>query len=110
MNFGASTAERCHSPQPRVGNREPLKVTLVNSRQHYDLCSLLELFEKRGVALISVAESLDTASAAGRLVTTIMAAVSQWERELNGDRTRDSLRHKRTRGERAGKYPVWIPS
>jgi hypothetical protein len=29
-----------------------------------------------GVALISVAESLDTASAAGRLVITIMAAVS----------------------------------
>jgi len=37
-------------------------------------------------------------SAAGRLAITIMAAVSQWERELIGDRTRDSLRHKRTRG------------
>jgi len=43
------------------------------------LCELLELFERRGVALISVAESLDTSSAAGRLVITIMGAVSQWE-------------------------------
>jgi DNA invertase Pin-like site-specific DNA recombinase len=31
------------------------------TRSVKDLCSLLELFEKRGVALISVAESLDTA-------------------------------------------------
>src|SRR5437868_1651792 len=47
-------------------------------------------------ALISVAESLDTASAGGRLVITIMAAVSQWEREAIGERTRDALRHKRS--------------
>ena len=68
------------------------------TRSVKDLCSLLELFEKRGIALISVAESLDTASAAGRLVITIMAAVSQWEREAIGERTRDALRHKRTSG------------
>ena len=70
------------------------------TRSVKDLCSLLELFEKRGVALVSVAESLDTASAAGRLVITIMAAVSQWDREAIGERTRDALRHKRTSGER----------
>src|SRR5258708_19046100 len=51
------------------------------TRSVKDLRNLLELFEKRKVALISVAESLDTASAGGRLVITIMAAVSQWERE-----------------------------
>jgi DNA invertase Pin-like site-specific DNA recombinase len=47
----------------------------------------LQLFEKRGVALI---------------VITIMAAVSQWEREAIEERTRDALRHKRTSGERLG--------
>lgn len=36
---------------------------------------------------VSVAESLDTGSAAGRLVITIMATVSQWERETIGERT-----------------------
>ena len=41
-----------------------------------DLCTLLERFERRGVALVSVAESLDTGSAAGRLVLNIMTAVS----------------------------------
>jgi len=49
-----------------------------------------------------VAESLDTGSAAGRLVLNIMAAVSQWEREAIGERTRDALQHKRSQGERVG--------
>ena len=72
------------------------------TRSVKDLCGLLELFEKRRVALISVAEALDTGSAAGRLVITIMGAVSQWEREAIGERTRDALRHKRSNGERIG--------
>lgn len=72
------------------------------TRSVKDLCELLELFERKSVALISVAESLDTGSAAGRLVITIMGAVSQWEREAIGERTRDVLRHKRSCGERVG--------
>jgi len=72
------------------------------TRSVRDLCELLERFERRGVALVSVAESLDTGSAAGRLVLNIMAAVSQWEREAIGERTRDALHHKRTNGERVG--------
>src|SRR5712671_4017390 len=31
-----------------------------------------------------------------------MGAVSQWEREAIGERTRDALRHKRSNGERIG--------
>ncbi|MBI1753591.1 MAG: recombinase family protein [Acidobacteria bacterium] len=72
------------------------------TRSVKDLGHLLERLEKRGVALISVAESLDTASAAGRLVITIMTAVSQWEREAIGERTREVMRHKKTNGERVG--------
>src|SRR6266853_448600 len=37
------------------------------TRSVKDLCVLLERFERRGVALVSVAESLDTGSAARRL-------------------------------------------
>jgi site-specific DNA recombinase len=72
------------------------------TRSVKDLCELLERFERHGVALVSVAESLDTGSAAGRLVLNIMAAVSQWEREAIGERTRDALHHKRSQGERVG--------
>src|SRR5690242_18868342 len=72
------------------------------TRSVKDLCAILELFEKRGVALVSVAESLDTSTAAGGWVITIMSAVSQWEREAIGERTRDALEHKRSKGERVG--------
>src|SRR6202011_3931285 len=56
-----------------------------------DRCELLERFERRDVALISVAESLDTGSAAGRLVINIMTAVSQWEREVIRTHARRAL-------------------
>lgn len=65
------------------------------TRSVKDLAELLERFQKRGVALVSVAESLDTGSAAGRLVLNIMTAVSQWEREAIGERTQTALRFKK---------------
>ena len=72
------------------------------TRSVKDLAELLERFQKRGVSLVSVAESLDTGSAAGRLVINIMTAVSQWEREAIGERTRDAMQHKRSNGQRVG--------
>ena len=75
------------------------------TRSVRDLADLLEQFAKRGVSLVSVAESLDTGSAAGRLVLNVMASVSQWEREAIGERTRDAMRHKKAMGQRVGTVP-----
>jgi site-specific DNA recombinase len=72
------------------------------TRSVADLAELLKRLERRGVSLVSVADSLDTRSAAGRLVLNIMVSVSQWEREAIGERTRDAMRHKRANGERVG--------
>ena len=69
------------------------------TRSVKDLASLLEQFEKRKVALVSVAESLDTQSAAGRLVLNIMVSVSAWEREAIGERTASVLQHKKREGQ-----------
>jgi site-specific DNA recombinase len=80
------------------------------TRSVKDLCELLERFERKGVALVSVAESLDTGSAAGRLVLNIMAAVSQWEREAIGERTRDALGHMRSQGQRVGNIVFRLPA
>jgi site-specific DNA recombinase len=65
------------------------------TRSVKDLAELLERFQKRGVSLVSVAESLDTGSAAGRLVINVMMAVSQWEREAIGERTATALQFKK---------------
>src|SRR5215468_4250140 len=75
------------------------------TRSVKDLAELLERFTRRGVSLVSVAESLDTGTAAGRLVLNIMTAVSQWEREAIGERTRDAMGHKKANGERVGTIP-----
>jgi site-specific DNA recombinase len=72
------------------------------TRSVADLAELLKRFEKRGVSLVSVADSLDTRSAAGRLVLNIMVSVSQWEREAIGERTRDAMQHKKSNGQRVG--------
>src|SRR5262245_9694699 len=55
------------------------------TRSVRDLADLLERFERRGVTLMSVAESLDTKSAAGRLVLNVMMSMAQWEREAIGE-------------------------
>ena len=75
------------------------------TRSVADLAELLKRFEKRGVSLVDVADSLDTRSAAGRLVLNIMVSVSQWEREAIGERTRDAMGHKKAKGERVGTIP-----
>src|ERR1035441_6225828 len=75
------------------------------TRSVRDLADLLELFQRKGVSLVSVAESLDTGSAAGRLVLNIMVSVSQWEREAIGERTRDAMQHKKAKLEFNGNVP-----
>jgi DNA invertase Pin-like site-specific DNA recombinase len=71
-----------------------------------DLDALLKRFDRRNVALVSVAESLDTRTSAGRLVIYILGSVAQWEREAIGERTKDVLQHKKAKGERVGQLPL----
>jgi site-specific DNA recombinase len=59
-----------------------------------------------GKSLLSVADQVDTRSSAGRLVLNVLVSVSQWEREAIGERTRDALRHKRSRGQVFGPLPL----
>jgi site-specific DNA recombinase len=59
--------------------------------------------EKAGKQLLSVADCIDTRTAAGRLVLNVLLSVAQWEREAIGERTRDALQHKISKGERCGK-------
>jgi DNA invertase Pin-like site-specific DNA recombinase len=59
--------------------------------------------ERAGKQLFSVADSIDTRTAAGRLVLNVLLSVAQWERETTAERTREALRHKINNGERCGK-------
>ena len=72
------------------------------TRSVRDLSDLLDRFSRRHVALVSASESLNTETAAGRMVVRLLAVVSEWEREAIGERTADALKAKRRRGERYG--------
>jgi site-specific DNA recombinase len=72
------------------------------TRSVKDLAELLDRFNRRDVSLVSVADSLDTRTAAGRLVLNIMVSVSQWEREAIAERTKDAMAHLKATGARVG--------
>ena len=59
--------------------------------------------DRAGKQLLSVNDSIDTRTAAGRLVLNVLITVAQWERETIGERTRDALQHKIKSGQRVGK-------
>lgn len=82
------------------------------TRSTADLARLIDLLQRapradgaRGVDFVSCSESLDTSTASGRLVLSIIGAISHWERESTAERIRDALRAKRDRGECAGEVP-----
>ena len=78
------------------------------ARNTGDMLELVKLFEHHQVRLVSTAEMLDTRTAAGRLLLTILAAVATWEREVIVERTVEALAAKRRRGERTGTIPYGL--
>lgn len=75
------------------------------SRRVKDTLSLMDLIEKRSVAFHSITERIDTKSAMGKFFLNIMASMNQWERDTISERTKDALRLKVSRNERAGQVP-----
>jgi DNA invertase Pin-like site-specific DNA recombinase len=73
------------------------------TRSVKDLGALVEQYFAGGkVALLSVAENVDTRTASGRLVLNVLGSVAQWEREAIGERTAEALAHKKTQGQKTG--------
>ena len=59
------------------------------SLQH--LLSLLDEFKKLGVQFAAATQNIDTAGAAGRFQLYVLSAVSEFERELISERTREAI-------------------
>lgn len=75
------------------------------TRSVKDLGSIIETLQRTEVDLMSVQDSIDTSTAAGRLVLNVMASVSQWEREAIGERTSDALQHMKSELKVYGEIP-----
>jgi len=75
------------------------------TRSVRDLADLIDLCAKHDVALVSVGETLDTSTAAGRMVVNMLGVVAAWEREAIGERTATALSHKRQQRTAYGPTP-----
>src|SRR5450432_4126872 len=67
------------------------------------LLRALDTFRILGVEFVSLSESLDTATPAGRMVFTVLGAVAELERSLIAERVRAGLRNARAKGKRLGR-------
>ena len=73
------------------------------SRSTKDLLDLVEKLTAMGVHLVSLKENLDTTTATGKLMLTMLSALSQFERDLIAERTVDGLKAARARGRVGGR-------
>lgn len=75
-------------------------------RSAKNLLELMELFDRAGVAVLSMKEAIDTSTSVGRLLVTVLAALAQFERDLTVERTKEGLTAARARGRKGGRPPV----
>jgi DNA invertase Pin-like site-specific DNA recombinase len=72
------------------------------TRSVKDLGYLVEFFDRTKTALVSVQDSINTLTAAGRLVLNVLGSIAQWEREAIAERTSAAMAVKIRRGEKTG--------
>jgi len=87
----------------RIANVVILKLDRL-ARNVKEAVEIADLLQKKGVALHSISERLDTGSASGRLFYNILSAMSQWEREVIAERTKTALAVKRDNGQRVSRH------
>lgn len=79
------------------------------SRLGHSIKQLIEtvhLLAEKGIELKSLNESIDTASATGKLLFHIVAAFAQFERDNMIENTKAGLEAARSRGKKGGRRPV----
>lgn len=76
------------------------------SRSLLDFARIIEVFDRRHVAFVSVTQQFNTSTSMGRLVLNVLLSFAQFEREIIGERIRDKIAAQRRRGKWTGGTPV----
>ena len=76
------------------------------SRSLMDFAKMLEVFERKQVAFVSVTQLFNTTNSMGRLMLYVLLSFAQFERELISERTRDKIAAARRKGKWSGGMPL----
>lgn len=79
------------------------------ARSTKDLLDALEQLEKKGVSLVSDKESIDTGTATGKLLITIIGAINEFERENLLERQREGIAIAKREGKYKGRRQIEVP-
>ena len=78
-------------------------------RSTRELFRIVDGLDKKGIHFVSLKEKFDTSTASGRLIFHFFAAMAQFERELNIERTKAGLAAARARGRVGGRKTKLLP-
>jgi len=74
-----------------------------------NLLEVAETLRERDIGLRSLTEHIDTGTAAGKMLYSILGAVAQFERDVLRERTVAGIRAAQARGEHVGRPPALTP-
>ena len=80
------------------------------ARSTKDLLTIVETLNSKGVHLVSDKEHIDSSTATGRLMLSMVAAIYQFERENMLDRQAEGIQLAKAAGKYKGRKPVSIDS
>jgi len=95
-------------PMLRSGKADALVVVRLDRvmRSTKELLTFMEDMEKWRRSLICVDQPIETGTAMGRYMITIIGAAAEFEKELNHERIMDGLARVKKEGKRLGRPPV----
>lgn len=80
------------------------------ARSTKDLLGIVEELNKKGINLVSHKESIDTATATGKLMLTMIGAIAEFERQNMLERQREGIALAKANGRYKGRKSVDYPS
>ena len=76
------------------------------SRSLMDFARMMQTFDERKIAFVSVTQQFNTGTSMGRLVLNVLLSFAQFEREMVSERTRDKIAATRRKGKWTGGLPM----
>ena len=92
----------------KKGKIDHIMVTKLDrlARSVTNLSEIIDNLENWGVTIEFLDQPIDTSTAMGRLLRTILGAIAEFERELISDRTKDGLARAVSQGKTLGRRKI----